>query len=117
MVFCTNCGEKIPKEANFCPKCGWKAPKGADASTYTASDELRESVIKMSAELEKAFTIAAKEINQAFQTARNNIQQATRKEPIICPNCGEKNRPQATYCSKCGTRLGTRADTTQTEKT
>jgi hypothetical protein len=77
---------------------------GTDANVYTVSDEFRESVAKMSAELEKAFNIAAKEIHQAFQTARNNIQQSTTpgKEPITCLNCGEKNQPHATYCSKCG---------------
>ncbi len=103
MSFCTNCGEKLPKDANFCPKCGFKATIGAQ--TYTASDELRDSMTKMSAELEKAFNVAAREIHQAFQTARKNIQETTNKEPIICPNCGEKNRAQATYCSKCGTKL------------
>jgi ribosomal protein L40E len=107
MTFCTNCGETLPKEANFCPKCGWKAPQSSGAGVYTASDEFRESMSKMSVELEKAFNIAAKEIHKAFQTAKNNIQEATAtsKDPITCPNCGEKNQPQATYCAKCGTKL------------
>jgi ribosomal protein L40E len=59
----------------------------------------------MSAELEKAFNIAAKEAQAAFQIARNNIQKTIYKEPIVCPNCGEKNPASATYCFKCGKSL------------
>jgi ribosomal protein L40E len=137
MTFCTNCGENLPKEANFCPKCGWKAQLGVDSNVHSASDEFRESMTKMSIELEKAFNVAAKEIQKAFQTAKNNIQEATTTnkeptttnkeptttnkepmttnkeptttniEPTICPNCGEKNHPEAIYCSKCGNKLKT----------
>jgi ribosomal protein L40E len=104
MVYCHNCGSELPEDAVFCPKCGTKAivEGGAAASP---SDELRESLSKMSRELEKAFNIAAKEVNDAFQKARNNVQVSIYKEPKICPNCGEKNPSKAEYCFKCGTKL------------
>jgi predicted amidophosphoribosyltransferase len=105
MTPCSNCGEKLPKDAYFCPKCGTKAEKGVEAGVAAPSDEMREAFAKMSQELEKAFAIAAKEIQAAFQTARENIQQSFYKEPRVCPSCGEKNPSYATFCSKCGKKL------------
>jgi predicted amidophosphoribosyltransferase len=107
MTYCHNCGEKLPKDALFCPKCGTKAATVAGASAGTPSDEMREAFTRMSQEMEKAFSIAAKEVQEAFQTARTNIQKNLYKEPIICPNCGEKNLGNAVYCSKCGKPLPT----------
>jgi uncharacterized membrane protein YvbJ len=105
MAYCSNCGEKLPKDAYFCPKCGTKAMKGVEANVPAPSDELREAFAKMSQELEKAFAVAAKEIQAAFQTARENIQQSLYKEPLVCPNCGEKNSSGAAFCFKCGKKL------------
>jgi len=105
MEYCSNCGEKLPKDAYFCPKCGTKAMKGAEANVVTPSDELREAFVKMSQELEKAFTIAAREMHAAFQTANANIQKSLQKEPLVCSNCGEKNPSGATFCYKCGKKL------------
>jgi uncharacterized membrane protein YvbJ len=116
MVYCTNCGEKLSREAFFCPKCGTKAPKGLDENVQSPSDELRESFAKMGVELEKAFNIAAKEIHDAFQTARTNIQQSMYKEPIVCPNCGEKNMSNAAFCSKCGKKLEPQVSATPQQK-
>jgi uncharacterized membrane protein YvbJ len=105
MAYCSNCGEKLPKDAYFCPKCSTKVVKGVEANVPSPSDELREAFAKMSQELEKAFTVAAKEIQVAFQTARENIQQSLYKEPLACPNCGEKNPSGAAFCFKCGKKL------------
>jgi ribosomal protein L40E len=105
MAYCSNCGEKVPKDAYFCPKCGTKAMKGVEANVAAPSDELREAFAKMSQELEKAFAVAAKEIQAAFQTARENIQQSLHQEPLVCANCGEKNPSDATFCYKCGKKL------------
>ena len=105
MVYCSNCGEKLPKDAVFCPKCGTKAIKSAEAAAPTISDELRETFNKMSQELEKAFAVAAKEINVAFQTASENIKKSLQKELVACPNCGEKNPADAVFCYKCGKRM------------
>jgi uncharacterized membrane protein YvbJ len=105
MTYCSNCGEKLPKDALFCPKCGTKAAMAAGASAGTPSDDMREAFTKMSQELEKAFNVAAKEIQEAFQTARTNIQKNLYKETITCPNCGEKNPGNSVYCFKCGKPL------------
>jgi uncharacterized membrane protein YvbJ len=48
MVYCSNCGEKIPKDANFCPKCGTKAIKDVETVSSAVLDELREALEKMS---------------------------------------------------------------------
>jgi ribosomal protein L40E len=79
--------------------------KGVEANVAAPSDEVREAFAKMSQELEKAFAIAAREIQAAFQTARENIQQSLYKEPLVCPNCGEKNPSDAIFCRKCGKKL------------
>jgi uncharacterized membrane protein YvbJ len=105
MVYCSNCGEKLSEDALFCPKCGTKTIKGVEAGASTISDELKETFTKMSKELEKAFSVAAKEINAAFQTASVNIKKSLQKEPVACPNCGEKNPSDATFCYKCGKRI------------
>jgi len=105
MAYCSNCGEKLPKDAYFCPKCGTKALKGVEANISAPSDELREAFAEMSQELEKAFAVAAKEMQAAFQTARENILQSLYKEPRVCPNCGEKNSNDAIFCLQCGKKL------------
>jgi uncharacterized membrane protein YvbJ len=106
MAYCSNCGEKLSKNDNFCSKCGVRTTKGVETDTPTPSDELRQAFAKMSTEIEKAFTIAAKEIQEAFQIARENIQQSFQKEPMVCPNCGEKNSGASIFCFKCGKKLG-----------
>jgi uncharacterized membrane protein YvbJ len=105
MAYCSNCGEKLPKDALFCPKCGTKTIKGVETGAPTISDELEKTFTKMSQELEKAFAVAAKEINAAFQTASENIKKSLQKEPVACPNCGEKNPSDAIFCYKCGKRI------------
>lgn len=105
MAYCSNCGEKLPKDALFCPKCGTKTTKGVETNAPTPSDEMKQAFARMSTEMEKAFTLAAKEIQAAFQTARENIQQSLKKEPIVCSNCGEKNPGGSVFCFKCGKAL------------
>jgi uncharacterized membrane protein YvbJ len=105
MAYCSNCGEKLSDDALFCPKCGTKTKKGVQTKVSASSEEFKETLNKMGQELEKAFTVAAKEIQEAFQTARENIQKSLYKEPISCPNCGEKNSNDAVFCFKCGTKM------------
>jgi len=105
MEYCSNCGEKLPKDAYFCPRCGTKTKLGAEANAPTPSDEMRQAFAKMSVELEKAFNVAAKEIQTAFQTARENVQKSMQKEPIVCGNCGTKNPGGSVFCFKCGQKL------------
>ena len=105
MGYCSNCGEKLTKEALYCARCGVKAVENIKAGKAAPSDEMHEALTRMSQEMEKAFTIAAKEIQEAFQTAKNNVQKTLYKEPVVCPNCGEKNSGAALYCFKCGKKL------------
>jgi len=107
MAYCSNCGEKLSKDALFCPKCGTKTIRGVETDAPTVSDELKTAFAKMNQELEKAFSVAAKEINAAFQTASENIRKSLQKEPVACPNCGEKNPSDAVFCYNCGKRMKT----------
>ena len=105
MAYCSNCGEKLPKDAYFCPKCGTRTTLGLEAKAPTPSDEMRQAFAKMSTEIEKAFGVAAKEIQEAFQTARENIQKSMQKEPVVCGNCRASNPGGSVYCFKCGQKL------------
>lgn len=105
MLYCSNCGEKLPEDALFCPKCGTKTAKGVESNVQSPSDELKAAFARMGQELEKAFSAASKEINVAFQTANENIQKSLHREPVVCSNCGEKNLSAAVFCYNCGKRL------------
>jgi predicted amidophosphoribosyltransferase len=113
MAYCSNCSEKLPKDALFCPKCGIKTVKGVVTNAASPSDEMHEVFTRMSQEMERAFSIAAKEMHEAFQTARINIQKSLSKEAVVCANCGEKNLSSAVYCFRCGKKV----QSEQAEKT
>jgi uncharacterized membrane protein YvbJ len=108
MVYCHNCGSELPEDAVYCPKCGTKTTI-AGSSGRSPSDELRDSLSRMSIEMEKTFNIAAKEVQEAFQRARNNVQKSMNNEVLVCPNCGEKNPSTGAYCHKCGKTLEAKA--------
>jgi uncharacterized membrane protein YvbJ len=105
MSYCSNCGEKLPKDAYFCPKCGTKTPSGKEANVSSTSEELRQAFNKMSVELEKAFNVAAKEIQEAFQKASANVQKSMEREAITCSSCGTTNAGNSVYCFSCGKQL------------
>lgn len=108
MVYCSNCGEKIPDDAYFCPKCGAKTPIGKAAKATYPTDELQDAFYRVGVELERAFNIAAHETHAAFKKARENMQQKTASKSegsVICPKCGTKNLSISVFCNNCGTRL------------
>lgn len=105
LVFCVNCGEKLPENANFCPKCGTRTKIGVDAGVYPPFQELRDVLAKAGHEMEKAFSTAAREMEKAFRVAEQNIRQSTGRESVVCSECGEKSPSNATFCSRCGKKL------------
>lgn len=109
MVYCSNCGEKIPDDALFCPKCGIKTPKGKSANAPYPSDELRDAFYQVGIELERAFNIAAHETHAAIKKARENMQQkpaaSASEGTVVCPKCGTKNFSSSIFCNNCGARL------------
>jgi uncharacterized paraquat-inducible protein A len=66
---------------------------------------LKESFYKLGEELEKAFAVAGKEMEKAFQKARDRVREATRSEPVACPQCKTQNSHDALYCYKCGHKM------------
>jgi rRNA maturation endonuclease Nob1 len=107
MAYCSNCGEKLPKDADFCPNCGTKTMRDPRINTPSNGEEIRQAFERMSVEMEKAFAIAAKEIQNAFQKARENMQKTTTNAQIVCSNCNEKNPGESVYCYSCGKQLVT----------
>jgi len=105
MVFCSSCGKELPDGAYFCPECGVGTRIGAEAKMGGSWEEVREAFGRMGEELEKAFETAGREIEKAFKTARKEIREATKKESVVCPDCGEKNLGDAKFCYKCGKKL------------
>jgi uncharacterized membrane protein YvbJ len=108
MVYCSNCGDKIPDDAYFCPKCGTKTPVGkASKATYPA-DELRDTFHQVGVELERAFTIAAKKTQNAFKKVSEDIQKknpSNNQGNIECTSCKSKNVSGAVFCHSCGARV------------
>lgn len=92
MVFCSNCGEKLPEDANFCTKCGFRTKLGVEAGVLPPTEDWREAFSKMGVEMEKAFQTAAKEIQKSPQNRKrrrqriqkqttNHLQELRRKKP------------------------------------
>ena len=107
-MFCQDCGEELPKDANFCPKCGIMTMKGVDAGVSTPWEELKDVFSKIGEEIEKAFLIAGREMEKAFtlsKKAREETKEVVSQEPVVCPHCGEKNVADARFCYKCGKKL------------
>jgi ribosomal protein L40E len=106
MAFCSKCGEKVPEEAYFCPKCGFRTRKGVEAGVATPVEDMREAFARMEKELEKAFTTTSKEVQKAFKTATDSVKEKGFSRQVVCTSCGEKNQRDATFCHKCGKKIG-----------
>ncbi|MBM5805251.1 MAG: zinc-ribbon domain-containing protein [Candidatus Verstraetearchaeota archaeon] len=105
MGFCTRCGRQLPEEAYFCPYCGVRTIKGVEAGVSIPVDEWKEAFHKAGQEMEKAFQIAAKEMEAAFKTTRANIRESANRRTVVCPQCGEKNLKDVSFCHNCGKKL------------
>jgi uncharacterized membrane protein YvbJ len=103
--YCTRCGKQLPEEAYFCPNCGVRTVGGTAAGVSIPADEWKEAFHKAGQEMEKAFSIAAKEMEDAFRTVRENIRESSSRRPVACPQCGEKNLKDASFCHNCGKKL------------
>jgi ribosomal protein L40E len=106
MVFCSNCGEKLPEDANFCTKCGFRTRRGVEAGVSAPTEDWREAFSKMGVEMEKAFQTAAKEIQKALKNVREDVRESRGRQLVVCKNCGEKSPSNASFCTKCGEKLG-----------
>ncbi len=105
MVFCSNCSEKLPDDANFCTKCGFRTKHGVEAGVSAPTEDWREAFSKMGVEMEKAFQTAAKEIQKALKTVKEDFKESRSRQPVTCKSCGEKSPTKATFCTKCGEKL------------
>jgi len=105
MVFCSNCGEKLPDDANFCTKCGFKTKHGVEAGVSFPTEDVREAFSRIGVELEKAFQTAAKEIQKAVRNVKEEHREPRRGQPVVCKSCGEKSPPNAVFCTKCGEKI------------
>ena len=103
--FCSSCGKELSKNAYLCPNCGMRTRMGVEVGAGGPREEVREAFRRMEEESEKAFETAGREIEKAFKTARKEIREATKKESVVCPDCGEKNLGDAKFCYKCGKKL------------
>jgi uncharacterized membrane protein YvbJ len=79
MDYCSNCGEKLPKDALFCPKCGTPTTLGAKSNVYAPSEEMRQAFAKMSTEIEKAFAVAAKDPSRFPDSAGQHAEIHTKR--------------------------------------
>jgi ribosomal protein L40E len=106
LVFCSNCSEKLPENANFCPKCGARTRKGAETGVSPPwKIYLQDDLSKIEKEVEKAISAASTEMEKALRAMREEIRETTTLEPLVCSNCGERNPAKAQFCYKCGKKL------------
>jgi DNA-directed RNA polymerase subunit RPC12/RpoP/RNA polymerase subunit RPABC4/transcription elongation factor Spt4 len=105
MVFCTRCGKLLPEGAYFCPNCGVRTIKGREAGVPIPIDEWKEAFHKAGQEMEKAFSVAAKEIEEVFKNVRAGFEESTKKRTVACPQCGERNLKEASFCHNCGRKF------------
>jgi len=106
MPYCSKCGKQLENDARFCPNCGTRTPLGVSSGVnYPAVEEIRKAFEKAGDEMERAFSEAAQELRKAVQSTSRSVRGTLVGDPIICKQCGEKNLPDARYCSKCGNKL------------
>jgi predicted amidophosphoribosyltransferase len=106
LVYCSRCGEELSEDAFFCSKCGDRTKKGEKEGIHIhVSDELKDGLTKAGKEIENALSLAAREIEEAFRTAVESIRESRKKEMLKCPNCGEDNPKNASFCHNCGNKL------------
>ena len=105
LVYCSKCGKEMPEDAAFCPNCGVRTRVGAEKGISIPMDEVREGLSEIGVEIERALREAGREISKAFNEVREGVRDETDGRPLVCPDCGEKNRRSAKYCFKCGKPL------------
>jgi uncharacterized membrane protein YvbJ len=96
-MFCSQCGEGLPENAYFCLKCGSRTSKGVEAGVSYPW--------KWEKEVERTLSTVANELEKTFETVKESIRKSTTRDPIACPNCGEKNMHDARFCYTCGKDL------------
>ena len=106
-TFCSNCGEKLPENANFCLKCGVRTRKGKeeDIPTPYLRVDLTEHLEKIGKEIDRALSKAGEEMERAFTKVSESIKETTHRSPIVCASCGEENPWDSRFCHKCGEKL------------
>ena len=70
-----------------------------------AREELKEGLAAIGVEIEGVLSETGREIQRVFGEAREGIKKAAKRQTLICPNCGERNRSTASYCFGCGEKF------------
>ena len=106
MVFCSKCGEEIPKDACYCPSCGVRIRREVEIEAGGPWDEVSEAFERMGEKLERAFERVGREIERVFEGEREEAEEAAvGEELVICPECGIENVAGAKFCYECGKKL------------
>jgi len=100
MVFCSRCGEEIPKDADYCPSCGVRIRREVEIEAGGPWDEVEAAFERMGEKLEKAFERVGMEIERAFEGESEEDE-----ELVVCPECREENVAGAKFCYRCGEKL------------
>ncbi|MBR0130049.1 MAG: hypothetical protein IJM08_01940 [Firmicutes bacterium] len=102
-MFCTNCGKKLPEDAegrviaSFCPNCGTKVPVFTEAVAETISEPVKEQAetIDNSVEtIKEAAEATAESINEAAEESAETVQEAAKETIKEITEAGPEAEPE-----------------------
>ena len=118
--FCGKCGAELGGGTNFCTNCGWKLPDEAERKIIESLNEVKQSdeessVVTPSAPLAPKDTTAASDAKKCISCETSLPQSAKfctlcgAKQVMLastsqkwCIYCGNAMNANDTFCSKCG---------------
>jgi ribosomal protein L40E len=127
VLHCPKCGIALRPNASFCYKCGTpvsevEKPKEAEENAKREAEEARKAKeaeerakreaeevrkVKEAEERAKREAEEARKAKEAEENAKREVEEArTGQQVSHCPKCGIELRTNASFCNKCGTRVG-----------
>jgi hypothetical protein len=118
--FCGKCGAELGTGSNFCTNCGWKLPDEAEKKIIESLNELRQgntesSVVTTSASSESKKITASSDVKKCISCGTSLPQstefctqcgaeqvEAESTSEKYCINCGNVMSVNDMFCAKCG---------------
>ena len=103
-LVCASCGAALKPGAKFCTKCGTPVAAPATAPQPEPIPEPEPIPVEESTPVPEAVP-EPEPIPEPIVEPTPVPEPEPIPEPAVCPNCGAVLKPNARFCSKCGTSL------------